>query len=225
MKIIALVGSPHGTQGNTARLTRLVLAGAEGEGADTETLYLKGDTVLPCLGCDICHKKGYCGQKDEFAAIREKILQADALVLASPNYISSVSAQLKAFMDRCCGVVHCLGFEGKYGASVVTSGGGNESSITDYMNQFLMITGIRPVGAVWATMANITGESFPEDISQKARALGKDLVGAWQSQTVLPETETTIKEFAERMRNLIRNHKEEWSYEYEHWQKRCRDFQ
>ena len=46
LKILAIVGSPHGAKGNTARLTRLVLEGAENEGARVETLYLPGNTVL-----------------------------------------------------------------------------------------------------------------------------------------------------------------------------------
>lgn len=123
MKIIALVGSPHQARGNTAKLTRIVLQGAEREGARTETIYLPGKTVLPCLGCDYCHKKGRCAQKDAFPEIQQKIQAADGVVLGSPNYIFSVSAQMKAFMDRCSSLVHCLGFYGKYGASVVTSGG------------------------------------------------------------------------------------------------------
>jgi|MudIll2142460700_1097286.scaffolds.fasta_scaffold02854_7 hypothetical protein len=32
-----------------------------------------------------------------------------------------------SLMDRCCGLVHCMAFEGKYGASVVTSAGGDEA--------------------------------------------------------------------------------------------------
>ena len=49
MKIIGLVGSPHGLKGNTARLLRIVMEGAENEGAQTETIILKGDSVKPCL--------------------------------------------------------------------------------------------------------------------------------------------------------------------------------
>ena len=123
MKIISLLASPHGLKGNTAKLLRYVLDGAEAEGAKTEVIVLKGDTVLPCRGCDVCHKTGYCVQKDGFESVKKKIIEADGLVLASPNYIFSVSAQLKAFMDRCCGAIYCMHFWGKYGASVVTSGG------------------------------------------------------------------------------------------------------
>ena len=89
-------------------------------------------------------------------------------MLASPNYISSVSAQIKAFMDRCCGVIHRMAFEGKYGASVVTSGGGDEEPITQYMNHFLITTGVMPVGSVWATMGEIVGDYFPEEVLRAA---------------------------------------------------------
>jgi len=219
LKIISLVGSPHGLKGNTARLLSHVLEGAKAEGAKTETIVLAGTNVLPCLACDTCHRKGRCPQKDEFESIKEKILEADGIVLASPNYIYSVSAQLKAFMDRCCGVVHCMGFEGKYGASVITSGGGDEEPIAQFMNHFLITTGVTPVGSVWATMGAITGEDFPEKILKQARELGKKLVRSWKEEALFPEAEEVRKSFQQRMRNLMLYRKEDWPYEYEFWKK------
>lgn len=217
MKIVSLVGSPHGEKGNTARLLNLVLEGAKDEGATAELIVLKGDTVKPCLGCDNCHKKGRCIQKDAFEEIRGKIRLADGLILASPNYIFSVSAQLKAFMDRCCGVVHLMEFEGKYGAAVVTSGGGDEEPIAAYMNHFLMTMGIQPVGAMWATMGTLSDDRFTDDICKRARMLGKDLVRAWQSKTTDPSADQTMASFRERMRRLMLWRKEQWPYEYEYW--------
>jgi multimeric flavodoxin WrbA len=219
MEIIALVGSPHKAKGNTARLTRLVLEGAEAAGAKTETIYLPGNTVLPCLGCDHCHKKGGCAQKDAFEEIRQKIKDADALVLGSPNYIFSVSAQMKAFMDRCASMIHCLGFHGKYGACVVTSGGGDEEPIAEYMKHFLMTTGIQSVGAIWATMGLISGEEFPEDIANQSKGLGQRLVQAWKNQEVFPDIQARMAAFKERMRQLMLYRREDWPYEYEYWQK------
>lgn len=217
MKIISLVGSPHGEKGNTAKLLSLVLEGAKEKGTTAETIILRGDTVHPCLGCDTCHKKGGCVQKDAFEEIRGKIQQADGLILASPNYIFSVSAQLKAFMDRCCGVIHLMEFEGKYGASVVTSGGGDEAPIAEYMNHFLITTGIRPVGAVWATMGALTDDNFTDDIRKHAQKLGEDLVSAWKNGTLDPSTEHTMAGFRERMRQLMLWRKQQWPYEYEYW--------
>jgi multimeric flavodoxin WrbA len=219
MKIIALVGSPHGAKGNTAKLTRIVLEGAEQEGAHAETIHLPGKTVLPCLGCDYCHKKGGCSQKDAFAGIRQKVLEADGLVLGSPNYIFSVSAQMKAFMDRCGSMVHCLGFHGKYGAAVVTSAGGDEEPIAEYLNHFLMLTGIQSVGSVWATMGLISGEGFPEDITSQGRALGKRLVQAWKTKETFPEIQQKMAAFKERLRQLMHYRQKEWPYEYAYWKK------
>jgi multimeric flavodoxin WrbA len=175
--------------------------------------------VLPCLGCDYCHKKGQCLQKDSFEEIQQQVKKADGVVLGSPNYIFSVSAQMKAFMDRCGGMIHCLGFRGKYGASVVTSGGGDEEPIADYMNHFLMITGVQSVGSVWATMGSIYGDDFPDDIANGALDLGKRLVEAWKNSESFPEIQEKMTVFKERMRRLMIYRKEEWPYEYEYWKK------
>jgi len=217
MNIVGIIGSPHGDKGSTGALLRIVLEGARESGASSSTFIIKGQEVKPCLGCDTCHKKGICPQKDAFPEIKEKIMAADGLIVATPNYISHVSAQLKAFFDRCCGVVHCQGFSGKYGASVVTSGGGDEGPIVEYMNQFLAVTGVIPVGAVWATMGRIQGEEFPEEIRKQAFDLGKRLVAAWKGKQASSEYSAVTERFAERMRSLIQWRKEEWPYEYEFW--------
>ena len=219
MRVIALVASPHGAKGNTAALTELVLDGARNEGADTETVFLPGGTIVPCKACDVCHKKGICSQKDDFEAIKQKIYESDAIILGSPNYIWSVSAQMKAFMDRCCGVIHCMSFQGKYGASVVTSGGGDEKPICDYMNHFLVMTGITPVGSVWATMGATFGEGFLEETRHEAKQLGSQLVQACEGGLSFPDVEQAKDEFKQRMQLLMQYRREDWPYEWEYWQK------
>lgn len=220
MKIVALLGSPHGLKGNTARLLKIVLEGAKEEGARTETIVVNWKKVGPCLACDACHIKGRCPQKDDFEAIKGKIMAADALIMATPNYIDHVSAQLKAFIDRCCGMVHCMGFEGRYGAAVVTSGGGNEKPIAEAMNTFLIQTGIRPVGEVWATMMNVGEQGFPEDITNQALTLGKNIVAAAKNKIKTKKVERRMQAFRKRMQSLIMYRKDEWSYEYKYWQEK-----
>jgi len=220
VKILSIVGSPRGLRGNTAALVKIVLSGAESQGAETELIALRGNEVRPCRACNSCHEKGVCPQKDGFNALKEKALLADGLVLASPNYIFHVSAQLKAFLDRCCGLVHCLAFEGKFGASVVTSGGGDEKPIADYLNYFLATAGAIPVGSVWATMGEIDGHNFGEDLRKKAFALGERLAQAWQKKETAHQFEREASAFKERIRSLMLWRKEEWPYEYEYWRKR-----
>jgi multimeric flavodoxin WrbA len=219
MKIIGILGSPRKIKGNTGRLMLAVMKAAQKEGATFETVELPGGTVLPCKACDTCHKKGFCPQKDDFESIKAKIMASDGVVLASPNYIFSVSAQLKAFMDRCCGIIHRQAFEGKYGASVVTSGGGDEAPIADYMSHFMITTGIIPVGSVWATMGKIYGDEFPADILESASALGRKLVHDWQKRILPPDIKHRKDQFSERMRQLMMYRKDEWPFEYEYWKK------
>jgi multimeric flavodoxin WrbA len=217
MKILSLLGSPHGLKGNTARLLRHVMTGAEAEGARTEIVVLKGDTVLPCLGCDVCHKKGRCAQKDDFEKLKAGIYDADCLVLGSPNYIQNVSAQLKAFMDRCCGVIHCMQFWGKYGASVVTSGGGGDEPVLDYMDHFFITTGIMPVGGVSAAMSAMPEGDFTDEVLEHARALGRRLVASAKAGAADAGIDERRNAFRERMRQLISYRREEWPYEYQFW--------
>ena len=219
MRIVSIVGSPKGTKGNTAALLKIVLEGAQSMGAQTEIIALRGGEIRPCKACDTCHKKGACPQKDGFNVIKDKILGSDGLVLASPNYIFHVSAQLKAFLDRCCGLIHCMAFEGKYGAAVVTSGGGDDEPIANYLNHFLVTTGAIPVGAVWAVMGEIEGHNFPDDIRKKALALGVRLVEAWKNKETDRRFEKERAKFKERMRRLMLWRKNEWPYEYEFWKK------
>jgi len=217
MKIVVLVGSPHGIQGNTFKLARLVMDGARSEGGEIEVVLLDG-LIQPCKGCDSCHRFGTCPLEDGFSEVRELIEEADGVLLVSPNYINSVTAQMKAFMDRCSGFIHCLSFRGKYGASVVTSGGGGDEPIIEFMNRFLMMTGIRPVGGVHASMAATTEGEFSQEVRKSAYRLGRELVLAWREQRIDSEQEMEINAFRERMRQLIVWKREEWPYEYGYWQ-------
>jgi multimeric flavodoxin WrbA len=217
MKFICIVGSPHGISGNTFRLAEPTLAAAAQAGAELEIVLLDG-LVLPCKGCDSCHREGSCPQQDSFEAVRMAIEAADGVLLISPNYLGSVSAQMKAFMDRCSGAIHRLAFQGRYGASVVTAGGEDSEAVVGYMNRFLLMTGIQPVGSVQATMAFQPEGEFSAQLREQAQILGERLVEAWQDQFSDPETEAEMKSIRDRMRQLIVWKKEEWPFEYGYWQ-------
>lgn len=218
MNIVCIIGSPHGLEGNTFRLTRSVLDGARREGGEVRLALLGDGAVLPCRGCDVCHRLGDCPQEDDFAGLIEAIEAADGVILASPNYIGSVSAQMKAFFDRCGGAIHCLAFDGKYGISVVTSGAGDDQPIVDYLNRFLLMTGIRPVGGVHAAMAVQSADSFSAEVRQAAESLGEELVVAWREGRTNPQMEREMATFRDRMRQLVVWKRDEWPYEYSYWQ-------
>ena len=220
MKITAIVGSPRGMKGATGRLMEIVIEGARKRGASVEIFTVKGQEIKPCKACDVCHRDGTCPQKDAFNAVKESMDKSDGIILATPNYIFHVSAQLKALLDRCGSVLHLQEYEGKYGAAVVTSGGGDEEPIAGYLEHFIAITGAVPVGAVWATMGLIHAYEFPPEIRQKALSLGERLVMAWKDKHVDSRYAEVTRTFNERMRSLMLYRKEEWPYEYEYWKTR-----
>ena len=103
MKILAINGSPRGKKSNTDRILQPFLEGAREAGAETETVYLKDKTINPCIGCFTCWTKtpGVCVHKnDDMPALLEKLREAAVVVYATPLYVFTVTAQMKAFMDR-----------------------------------------------------------------------------------------------------------------------------
>lgn len=219
MKFLAINGSPHGERGNTAILMDKVLEGVKQAGGTVEIVYLSKIKVNPCLGCDHCHKTGNCPIPDDFEALKEKFLACDGFILASPNYIMSVSAQMKAFFDRCCGVIHCQAMDDKYGAVVETSGGGGDELVLDYMERIVGMLGAWSVGGVGSSLA---GEHlFPEQekLFAKATALGQDLYLSTLEKREFPEQEGAKLALGTYMRGLVDYMKEFWHYEYDYWQK------
>jgi multimeric flavodoxin WrbA len=219
MKIVAIIASPRGMQGNTGRLLDEVLAGVTGTGAETEILSLKTLNVQPCVACDACHKTGICSIKDDYESIKEKLLACDGFILASPNYIFSVSAQMKALFDRCNGLIHCMALEGKYAAVVETSGGGSDDEVLRYMGRFVNTLGANTVGGVGSPVAGI--RTFPDEsaLYDNARTLGGELCRSVAEKRKFPEQEVFIGDFKTRMSGLVDIMKEFWPFEREYWNK------
>ena len=220
MKIIAIIGSPHGMKGNTGRLLDEVVAGAATAGATVEILSLAGITLQPCVACNACHVTGICPLPDGFEAIKNKLLAADGFILASPNYIFSVTAQLKILFDRLNGVIHCQSLTGKYGAVVETSGGGEDEEVLVYMQRFVNSLGAQTVGGIGSAMAGI--RTFPEEdaLFARARSLGADLVSSIQARRHYPEQAANIATFSARMEGLVTMMQEYWPYERAVWQEK-----
>ena len=222
MKIVAIIASPRGMQGNTGRLLEEVLSGVEETGAETEILSLKTLKVQPCAACDVCHKTGTCTIKDDYESIKDKLLACDGFILASPNYIFSVTAQMKALFDRCNGLIHCMALEGKYAAVVETSGGGEDEEVLTYMERFVNTLGANSVGGIGSPMAGLRTFPDEDDLYARARALGQELCRSIGDKRAFPEQEGFRKGFKARMTGLVDYMKEYWVYEREYWAKKRR---
>lgn len=99
IKIVAIYGSPR-RKGNTAALLKKAVQGARESGADVEEIVLRDLKISPCLEIYGCKESGECAIKDDYQKVRDKILAARGLMLASPIFFYTVSAHMKIFMDR-----------------------------------------------------------------------------------------------------------------------------
>jgi multimeric flavodoxin WrbA len=217
MKIVIVMGSPHGMKGPTGGLLQPLIDVTRAAGAEIQIILLSERNVLPCMACDCCHRTGTCSRKDDFEAIRQAIEAADGLVLATPNYIMSVTAQMKAFLDRCCGPLHLQSFAGKYGAAVVTSGGPGSEEVEAYLLRVLTNLGMWTVGSVGAHARELADPSPVSSPRVEAAQLGRRLIEAITGRKTFPDQEPARQAFYERMHLLVAARQADWPFEYEYW--------
>ncbi|MCR3757482.1 flavodoxin family protein [Clostridium felsineum] len=108
MKIYAINGSPR-KNNNTATLLKKALEGAKqsvkNKEVQTEIINLYDYNYTGCKSCFACKRiggksYGKCAVKDDISEVLEKISDADALIFGSPVYLSSITGQLKSFLER-----------------------------------------------------------------------------------------------------------------------------
>jgi len=99
MKVLGIMGSPR-KQSNTDLLLDRALEGAREAGAETEKVLVSKLKISPCLEIYACVKDGNCPIKDDMLPLYDKLVEADHVILASPIFFYSITAQAKALVDR-----------------------------------------------------------------------------------------------------------------------------
>lgn len=121
--------------GNTERLVRLIeeqiigIARGQNVALELEKVSLGGLDIQTCRGCRVCFDKGEakCPLKDDLLTIRDKILQTDGMIVASPVYVEDVNGIMKNWIDRMAFICHRPVFAGKTAIVVTTSGIGSSN--------------------------------------------------------------------------------------------------
>ena len=197
MKILAINGS-HRVGQNTGLLLQMALDEAAALGAETELVDLAEQNIEFCVGCNKCLFKPTCSISDDMDDLKQKMLDADGIILGSPDYFSNVTARMKNFIDR-TRPLHMTSnqLKGKVGGFLTMSGldncgaeATNAVMETFFATHEMLIVHPRPEGPVIA--ASTTGSlmagiqdgkprwrrSVEEDpiAPRLARQLGKDMV-------------------------------------------------
>ena len=218
MKILGINASPRGSKSQTRKLVQAVLDGASSKGATVELVDLCRLKMEYCNACGICYETGKCVKRDDSQSLYKKILSADGLVMGSPNYFHSVTAQMKTMIDRMADAVHCQLLTGKYTVNIATSGGtGHYKQVIDYMDEIMLnfgsfITGSAGVSTrqgikAWAntgTKAFLLGETLADNIKEKKKYANQSKI---------------FKDNRKYFQDLVKLNKYLWIHEYRYWDK------
>jgi multimeric flavodoxin WrbA len=151
MRVIAITGSPR-SGGNTELLAQQALNAIAAEGIETELISLAGLAINPCDACMLCASSPECGIDDDFGPIYKKMVEASGIILASPVYFGSATANIKALMDR-------AGYVGRHngnlfarkvgGPMVVARRAGQNFTFAQLMFWFQILGFVVPGSSYW----------------------------------------------------------------------------
>ena len=187
MKILGILGSPR-IGGNSDILLDQALAGAKDAGAEVEKIILCQKKISGCLSCEKCNETGICAIKDDMPEIHKKILEADGIIHSVPVYFWSMTAQMKAYLDRWCAffdghwewhAAYAPKMKGKKIGLITVCGDPNPSTSDPIVLSFrntCEFTGLNLYGVVKAS-ASKKGEIEGNDkLKREAYTLGKKAV-------------------------------------------------
>lgn len=182
-KIVVVMGSPR-RDGNSSTLAEQVIKGGREAGAIVESFSLQELDVRPCDACAQCQgedRKEFHIQ-DGMVQVYPKLREADALVISSPIYYFNMTAQTKAFIDRCYALQTPDGNElaGKHVGIVMTYGDSNPfnsgavNALRSFQDAFAYI-GAEIEGMVYGSASDAGEVSGNQVLMTEAYELGKAL--------------------------------------------------
>ena len=107
MKTVVINASPK-RKGVNAQLMKSAAKGAESVGADVEYVDLYKLDLSGCRTCLICKQKDKeckCYWRDELSPLIDKILNADALLIAAPIFFTNPTSHYMALLER---LIYCI---------------------------------------------------------------------------------------------------------------------
>jgi multimeric flavodoxin WrbA len=186
--MITILGSPR-RNGNSATLAKSVIFGAKSMGAKVDTFFLHGMKIKPCDACNMCHEdiNAECVINDDMWELYPKLYQVDALLIASPIYWFTVSAQTKLFMDRCYALGNSGGYalKGKRIGIILTYAdsdpfvSGAVNAIRTLQDAFAYV-GAPVIGMVYGRASKPGEIANNSELMNKAIELGKQLINGIQ---------------------------------------------
>jgi multimeric flavodoxin WrbA/putative sterol carrier protein len=187
------------------------------EGLELEEIFLSQYQIGFCTGCATCLETGDCWVRDDYKSVVRLVLEADAVILASPVYIFNITAQMKTFLDRSLGYGHRPRGTWKPGLALSVSAGYGETWAADYLSRVLRFFGAFPLGKFTAIAVGPGEFLGREAVEARAADLARDLAQALKEGRRYPATDQDLA-YWQFMSNLVKDNRDFMAADYEHWQ-------
>lgn len=181
MKMIGFNGSPR-KDGNTTTLMSCLFQEIEKEGIETELIQLSAKKIHGCIACYKCfeNRDQRCAVKDDAAnEYIERMTTAQGIVLGSPSYFQSVTAEMKALIDRAgfVGLANGRMYKNKVGAALSCFRRTGGLHAIEIMNHFFLSNELVIAGRAMGVARDRGEVEKDEEGVQAARSLGRRV--AW----------------------------------------------
>ena len=149
MNVLILNGSPR-RGGSTERMAEAFAEGAREAGHRVTILPVGRMRINGCMGCEYCHTRGggQCVQRDDEAEVYAALAEAEVLVLASPIYYYTLSAQLQAALHR----TYAVGIPPRVRQTALLLSSGSpgvyDAAIGQYRSAVVEYFGVRDLGVM-----------------------------------------------------------------------------
>ena len=177
-KILFVNGSPH-ENGCVSTAMDEVIAVLNGNGIQTEKIWLGKNAMPDCMACMKCRESGKCVFKDQVNEIAAEIDGIDGIVVGSPVYYGGPNGRLTSFLDRLFFSIPNEKFNGKFGASIVSCRRGGASAAFERLNQYFLMENMHVVSSqYWNQVHGSSAEDVRKDAEglQTMRTLGRNIV-------------------------------------------------
>lgn len=226
MKILSIASS-HRKNGNTERLIKCIenelisTAKKENVAMELETIFLSQTNIQLCRGCRLCFDKGeeMCPLKDELLFIRDKIQNADGIILASPIYVDDINGIMKNWIDRMAFNCHRPAYAGKKAIVLATSGSYSSNHTLNTLNTALNTWGFKVVGKnKFCTGAIMSVEEIKSLYRHRIKNAADRLFYAINKEKGVIASFYSLVAFRIQQKHWQKNEKVRTSFDYLFWE-------
>ncbi|KOA20067.1 iron-sulfur flavoprotein [Clostridium homopropionicum DSM 5847] len=220
-KAFAFIGSNQGKISCTAQFAHKIFEKAS-ELSDVpfeyEILTSNNIKLDYCQGCCLCFRKCICptDKLDEMPTLKQKLLDADFIILGSPVYAHQVSGQMKTVIDRLSYWLHLMPLAGKPGIALTTTASTGEMEVLNFLIKIMYPLGLKPVGA-YSTHVFMQGKFLNEDELNRRVEKAAQTLSDYISGRKNLKSNINLEETFQQMKKMIYSNRIHKPGEYDFW--------